>query len=72
MNVAFHTAVNGMLTAQAQAATAAHNVVVATSKGEDIIQDIVALKQAEAMHTASAAMVKVASDMTDTLLDILV
>jgi predicted transcriptional regulator len=72
MNVAFHTAVHGVLFAQAQASTAANNVVVAASKGEDIIQDIVAMKQAEAMHTASATMVKVASDMTDSLLDIIV
>ena len=72
MNVAFHTAVNGMLSAQAQASTAASKVVEAATNGEDIIQHIVALKQAEAMHTASAAIVKVAGDMTDQLLDILV
>ena len=72
MNVAFNTAVSGMLSAQSQIATAAHEVAQAPQKGEGIIQAAVAIKRAEAVHEASAAIARTASDMTDTLLDITV
>ena len=71
MNVAFNTAVSGMLTAQSNLADASRNLVNASTQGEDLIQPIVAAKQAEIAHKASAMMVKTASDMTDTLLDII-
>jgi len=71
MNVAFNTAVSGMLTAQSNLAKAAGNLVDSSTKGEDLIQPLIAIKQAEIAHKASAAMVKTASDMTDTLLDII-
>ena len=73
MNIAFNTAAAGMIAAQNQAGAAAQNVVHAASKGEEgVIQAMIAVKRAEHAHAASAAMVKVASDMTDTLLDITV
>ncbi|MEA1943090.1 MAG: hypothetical protein U9P68_12675 [Pseudomonadota bacterium] len=72
MNVAFNTAVNGMLAAQSQASAAGSQMVVNASKGEGIIQAAVAVKRAEATHAAAAAVARTASDMTDTLLDITV
>lgn len=72
MNIAFNTAVTGMLAAEAQYSSAARNVVEQAAKGDDVIQASIAVKKAEAAHSASAAMVKVTSEMTDTLLDITV
>jgi predicted component of type VI protein secretion system len=72
MNIAFNTAVSGMITARAQMATASHAVVDASARGEDIVQSIVSLQQAESLHQASAAIARTASDMTETLLDIIV
>lgn len=72
MNIAFNTAVAGMLQAQSDAGLASRNVVEAAAKGEGVIDAMVAVKKAEASHSASAAMVKVTSEMTDTLLDITV
>jgi hypothetical protein len=72
MNIAFNTAVSGMLTAQSHMASASENLVTSAAKGEGVIQAVVAVKQAETAHSASAVMAKVASDMTDTLLDITV
>ena len=71
MNVAFHTAVSGMLTAQSHLADAARDTVTAVQSGQDIIQPVIAVKQAEATHAASAMVARAASDMTDSLLDIL-
>lgn len=70
MNVAFNTAVSGMIAAQSQASSAAHNLVVNSQKGEGVIQAVIAVKQAEAVNKASAAMAQVASEMTKSLLDI--
>ncbi|GLK53038.1 MAG: hypothetical protein CMH94_09360 [Oceanicaulis sp.] len=72
MNVAFNTAVTGMLAAQSQVATAGSQMVANSAKGQDIIQAAVAIKRAEATHAAAAAVARTASDMTDTLLDITV
>lgn len=72
MNVAFNTAVSGMLAAQSQAATASGSLVTAASKGEGVIQATIAVKRAEAVHSASAVVARVASDMTETLIDITV
>jgi len=72
MNIAFNTAVTGMLNAQSQVASAGQQMVANAPKGEGIIQAAVAIKRAEAAHDAAAAMVKVTSEMTDTLLDITV
>lgn len=72
MNIAFNTAVNGMLQAQSAFSTASRNVVESASRGEDIIDAMVAVKKAESIHAASATMVKASSEMTDTLLDITV
>lgn len=72
MNIALNTAVTGMLNAQAQVGVASESLVNAAAKDEGIIQAMIAVKRAEATHQASAAMVKVADDMTRTLLDITV
>lgn len=72
MNIAMDTAVTGMLNAQAQAGAASQNLVLAASKGEGIIQAVIAVEQAKAVNDASVAMVKVADDMSQTLLDIIV
>lgn len=72
MSIAFNTAVSGMLAAEAQFSTAARNVVEKAAQGEDVIQASIAVKKAEATHSAAAAMVRVTSEMTDTLLDITV
>ena len=72
MNVAFNTAVTGMLAAQSQVAAAGSQMVANSAKGQDIIQAAVAIKRAEATHAAAAAVARTASDMTDTLLDITV
>ena len=72
MNVAFNTAVTGMLAAQSQVATAGSQMVANSAKGQDITQAAVAIKRAEATHAAAAAVAQTASDMTDTLLDITV
>ncbi|WP_339740780.1 hypothetical protein [uncultured Maricaulis sp.] len=71
MNIALNTAVSGMLNAQAQAGAASESLVTAAAKGDGVIQAVIAVKRAEATHEASAAMVKVADDMTKTLLDII-
>lgn len=71
MNVAFNTAVSGMLSAQSKLVEASRSMVETSTQGEDLIQPVIALKQAEIAHKASAAMVKTASDMSDTLLDII-
>ena len=71
MNIALDTAVSGMLIAQAQAGAASESLVNAAAKGEGIIQAVIAVKRAESTHEASAAMVKVADDMTKTLLEII-
>ncbi len=72
MNVAFNTAVTGMLQAQSDFASASRNVVEAASKGDGAIDAIVAVKKAETAQKASAAVVQTASEMTDRLLDITV
>jgi flagellar hook-associated protein FlgK len=72
MNVAFNTAVSGMLSAQSQLSAAARNVVEAASTGQDVIQASVAVKKAEMASKAAAVMVNTTSEMTDTLLDITV
>ncbi|OLF81599.1 hypothetical protein AWH62_02715 [Maricaulis sp. W15] len=72
MNVAFNTAVAGMMSAQSHAGEAARQAVNNAAKGEDIIQAAVALKKAEAAHSASAVMARTAAELTDTLLDITV
>jgi hypothetical protein len=72
MNIALNTAVNGMLNAQSQAGAASESLVNAASKGEGIIQAVIAVKRAESAQHASANMVKVADDMMQTALDIIV
>ncbi|WP_291843022.1 hypothetical protein [Maricaulis sp.] len=72
MNVAFNTAVAGMMSAQSHAGVAAREMVNNAAKGEDIIQAAVALKKAEAAHSAAVVTARIASDMTETLLDITV
>ena len=72
MNIVFNTAVNGMLQAQSEFSSASRNVVEAATKGEGVIDAVVAVKKAESTHAASAAIVKTTSEMTDTLLDITV
>jgi hypothetical protein len=72
MNIAFNTAVGGMIAAQSQLHTAGAEMVRNSSQGQDIIQSAVAIKRAEASHAASAALARTASEMTDTLLDITV
>ena len=72
MDIAFNTAVTGMLNAQSRASAASVSLVHATASGVDVIQALVAVKQAQATHEASAVMVKVADDMQQVLLDILV
>jgi len=70
MNIAFNTAVSGMMAAQSHAGDAAREVVNNAAKGQDIIQASVAVKKAEAAHAASAMTARIASDMAETLLDI--
>ncbi|WP_339334668.1 hypothetical protein [uncultured Maricaulis sp.] len=72
MNIAFNTAVSGMLTAQSNAGEAARQLVNNAAKGEDIIQSVVALKKAEQAQSAAALVARTASQMTDRLLDITV
>ena len=72
MNIALNTAVTGLLNAQSQAGVASTSLVNVAAKGEGIIQAMIAVKRAEAAQHAAAAMVKVADDMTKTLLDIIV
>ncbi len=72
MNIALNTAVTGLLNAQSEVGAASTSLVYAAAKNEGIIQAMIAVKRAEATHKASAAMVKVADDMTKTLLDIIV
>ena len=72
MSIAFNTAVSGMLAAEAQFSAATKNLVEKATEGEDVIQASIAVKKAEAAHGAAAAMVRVTSEMTDTLLDITV
>jgi hypothetical protein len=72
MNIAFNTAVSGMVSARSQIAAASHEIIGASAHGEDIVQSMISLRQAETLHQASAAIAKTASDMTETLLDIIV
>ncbi len=72
MNVAFNTAVTGMISAQSHAGAAAREMVNNAARGEDVIQAAVALKKAEASHAAAAVTARIAGDMTETLLDITV
>jgi len=72
MNIAFNTAVTGMLQAQSSLNSASRNVVEAASKGEGIVDAMVAVKKAEIAHEASAVVAKTASEMTETILDITV
>ncbi|MHA6289390.1 flagellar hook protein FlgE [Maricaulis sp. CAU 1757] len=72
MNIAFNTAVSGMLSAQSQMATAARDTVSASARGEGIIQAAVAVSKAETAHAASAMVARTAAELTDTLLDITV
>lgn len=72
MNVAFNTAVTGMLAAQSQVSAAAKDIVNSATRGEDIIQPAIAIIRADVAHQASAMVARTASDMTDTLLDITV
>lgn len=72
MNIAFNTAVSGMMTAQSHAGEAARQLVNNAAKGEDIIQSVVALKKAEQAQSAAALVARTASQMTDRLLDITV
>ena len=71
MNIAFNTAVTGLLSAQAQTGAASESLVAAAAKGEGIIQAVVAVKRAETAQHATANLVKVADDMTRTMLDII-
>lgn len=71
MNVAFNTAATAMINAQSQVGEHGSRMVANASTGEDIIQPAIAIKRAEATHAAAAAVARTASDMTDTLLDII-
>ncbi|WP_417467168.1 hypothetical protein [Maricaulis sp.] len=71
MNIAFNTAVTGLLSAQAQTGAASESLVTAAVRGEGIIQAVVAVKRAETAQHATANLVKVADDMTRTMLDII-
>ncbi|MBR9826064.1 MAG: hypothetical protein GYB36_09715 [Alphaproteobacteria bacterium] len=72
MNIAFNTALAGMMQSQANFNTASRNVVEAAAKDEGIVEALVAVKKAETTHAASAAVLKASSEMTDRLLDITV
>jgi hypothetical protein len=72
MNIAFNTAVSGMAVARSQMAKASHEMIDAAARGDDIVQFMTSLRQAESLHHASAAIARTASEMTETLLDIIV
>lgn len=71
MNTAFNVSIAAMQAAQAQVATAARQIANPRADDTGVIDAVVAIKQAEAVHAAAAAVIKTTSDMDEQLIDIL-
>ena len=72
MNAAFSTSVSAMAAAQAQLSGAARAAAHPRTSDNGVIGTMITMKQAEAAHTAAAAVARSASEMEDRVLDILV
>ena len=71
MNSVFSTSLAAMTAAQATAAQAARTVANPRADETGVIEAIVAIKQAEATHSAAAAIARTAAEMENRVLDIL-
>lgn len=71
MNSVYSTSLAAMTAAQATVAQAARAVANPRADETGVIEAMVAIKQAEATHSAAAAIARTAAEMEDRLLDIL-
>ncbi|WP_421792525.1 hypothetical protein [Hyphobacterium sp.] len=71
MNIPYNVSVTAMQAAQAQVATAARQIANPRADETNVIDAVVAIKEAETVHAAAAAVIKTTSDMDEQLIDIL-
>lgn len=71
MNSVYSTSLAAMTAAQTQVAQAARTVANPRADETGVIEAMIAIKQAEATHSAAAAIARTAAEMEDRLLDIL-
>jgi len=71
MNSVYSTSLAAMTAAQAQVAQAARTVANPRAGDTGVIEAMVAIKQAEATHSAAAAIARTAAEMENRVLDIL-
>jgi flagellar hook-associated protein FlgK len=71
MNAVFPPALSALQAAQANLAGAARNIAHQQASERGIVEAMIAIRQAETAHAASAAVIRTANDMSGRLLDIL-
>lgn len=71
MNSVFSTSLAALTAAQATVAQAARTVANPRADETGVIEAMVAIKQAEATHSAAAAIARTAAEMENRVLDIL-
>jgi len=71
MNTASNTSLTAMTAAQAQVAQSARQIGNPRTDESGVIEALIALKKAEALHAASASAARQAADMEQQLIDIM-
>ena len=71
MNSVYSTSLAAMTAAQATVAQAARTVANPRADETGVIEAMIAIKQAEATHSAAATIARTAAEMEDRVLDIL-
>ncbi|MEE2525340.1 hypothetical protein V0U79_03105 [Hyphobacterium sp. HN65] len=71
MNTAYNISLAAMQAAHAQIANAARQIANPRADESNIIDAVIAIKQAEQTHDAATAAMRTASDMSEQLIDIL-
>lgn len=71
MNSVYSTSLTAMTAAQVQVAQAARTVANPRADETGVIEAMIAIKQAEATHSAAAAIARTAAEREDRVLDIL-
>lgn len=71
MNSVYSTSLAAMTAAQATVAQAARTIANPRADETGVIEAVIAIKQAEATHSAAAAIARTAAEMEDRVLDVL-
>lgn len=72
MNTAYNTSLNAMTAAQAQVAQSARQIANPRADESGVIEALIAIKEAEALHAAAASVARTTADMEQHLIDIMV